>query len=347
MAMTLNRRTMLAAAGGLAVLRIGAAAAQARTVRATHFGGPYQVLSDIVGKPFEQAEKISVSYDIEVSQTAFAKLQTQKDNPPFDVVMVSRAWSVRAFRAGLLAKISRADLPNGQGLSADIIPAEGFGVAGMLDVVDLMVDTKQITRPVTSWFDLWRDDMKGKIMLPGATNGPTAFGFVVCLLRAVGGDLTSDKAVNEVFDRLKALKPAVRAFYSDGSQPNLLIERGDIAAAPQFAIRIANTTRTSPHIRKASPKEGVLANPYDLCIPVNAANADAARRYINFFIGAATQERVVTSLLASPVRPDVAIPADIAPLIDHDPALLFFQDEELAAAKQREILDRYTREVQS
>ena len=91
----------------------------------------------------------------------------------------------------------------------------------------------------------------------------------------------------------------------------------------------------------------MLANPYDLCIPVNAANADGAKRYIDFFIAPATQEKVVSNLLASPVRPNVPIPADIAPLIDHDPALLFFQDEELAAAKQREILDRYTREVQS
>jgi hypothetical protein len=34
-------------------------------------------------------------------------------------------------------------------------------------------------------------------------------------------------------------------------------------------------------------------------------------------------------------------------LVALDPAQMFFQDEEYAASKQREWLDRYTREVQS
>ncbi len=55
----------------------------------------------------------------------------------------------------------------------------------------------------------------------------------------------------------------------------------------------------------------------------------------------------MTNLLATPVRPDVTIPTDIAPLVNADPKLVFFQDEEFAAIKQREWLDRYTREVQS
>ena len=56
---------------------------------------------------------------------------------------------------------------------------------------------------------------------------------------------------------------------------------------------------------------------------------------------------MVSSLLVTPVRPDVAIPDNIASLIKVDPKLLFFEDEEYAAIKQREWLDRYTREVQS
>jgi hypothetical protein len=56
---------------------------------------------------------------------------------------------------------------------------------------------------------------------------------------------------------------------------------------------------------------------------------------------------MVMNLLATPVRGDVTVPAAIAPLITIDPARIFFQDEEFAAVKQREWLDRYTREVQS
>jgi putative spermidine/putrescine transport system substrate-binding protein len=325
----------------------GAAVAQETTLRVTHFGGPYQVLTDIIAKPFEAAGKTKVIYDVEISPGAMAKIQTQKSDPPFDVVMVSRAWGLRGLKGGLLAKVSPADFPEASKLSPDIFPAEGWGVGTILDTIDMMVDTKQITTPVTSWMDLWRDDMKGKIMLPSAVNGATAFGFLVCVVRAFGGDIKNEAAVNEAFTRLKALKPAVRSFYADGAQANQLIERGDIAIAPQFAIRIHNTSRAAPQVKKVSPKEGVLAVPYDLCIPINAKNIAASKAYINYTLTKPVQSAMVSNLLATPVRPDVEIPADVAPIVKFDPKLVFFQDEEYAAAKQRELLDRYTREVQS
>lgn len=325
----------------------GRAFADETTLRVTHFGGPYQVLSDIIAKPFEAASKTKVIYDVELSPSAIAKIQTQKSDPPFDVIMVSRAWGLRGLKSGLLAKVSASDFPEASKLSPDIFPADGWGVGTILDTIDIMVDTKQIPTPMTSWLDLWRDDMKGKIMLPSAVNGATAFGFLVCLVRAIGGDIKNEASVNEAFARLKALKPAVRSFYSDGSQANQLIERGDIGVAPQFAIRIHNTSRAVPAVKKVSPKEGVLAVPYDLCIPVNAKNIAASKAYINYTLTKPIQQAMVTNLLATPVRPDVEIPPDVAQIVKFDPKLVFFQDEEYAAAKQRELLDRYTREVQS
>jgi putative spermidine/putrescine transport system substrate-binding protein len=357
MSFDMRRRDLLVGGSklalGAAALSVGLtgahvpAMAQETTLRVTHFGGPYQILSDLIAKPFEAATKTKVIYDVEISPGAIAKITTQKSDPPFDVVMISRAWGLRGLKGGLLAKVSPADFPEASKLSPDVFPAEGWGVGTLLDFIDMMVDTKQITAPVTSWLDLWRDDMKGKIMLPSAVNGATAFGFLACVVHAIGGDMKSEAAVNEAFARLKALKPSVRSFYADGSQANMLIERGDIAIAPQFAIRIANTSRANPHIKKVTPKEGVLAVPYDLCIPVNAKNMAASKAYINYTITKAAQEAMATSLLATPVRPDVVVPANVAPLVNVDPKLVFFQDEEYAAVKQREWLDRYTREVQS
>ena len=316
------------------------------TLRVTHFGGPYAVLSDIIAKPFEEKTKTKVIYDVEISPSATAKITTQKADPPFNVIMVSRPWGLRGLKAGLLQKVSASDFPEASNLMPGVIPSDGWGVGTMLDTIDLMVDTAQIKVPVTSWLDLWRDDMKGKIMLPSAVNGATAFGFLACLMKSLG-DMKDQKTVDEVFKRLAALKPSVRSFYADGSQPNLLIEQGDIGVAPQFAIRIANTARKKPSVVKASPKEGVIAVPYDLCIPVNAKDVAAAKAYINFTLTKPVQEGMVKSLLATPVRPDVVVPADIAPLVNADPKKIWFQDEEYAAAKQREWLDRYTREVQS
>ncbi len=351
MNLKIKRRTMILGMGGAGLAAtlptFRPAYAAGPELHVSHFGGPYEVLNDVVAKPFEAAGKGSVAYDVEISPTAFAKIQNQKNDPPYDVIMISRAWGLRALKSGLLEKVSPSDFSQSGAVLPEIIPEAGWGAATMLDTIDLMVDTKQIPTPVTSWLDLWRDDMKGKIMLPSAVNGSTAFGFLACLVKAIGGDMTDPSALDDAFARLKALKPAIRSFYADGSQPNQLMERGDIGIAPQFAIRIANSTRVAPHIKKASPDEGMLAVPYDLCIPVNSKNIDAAKAYIDFTLSKTVQEGLVTNLLATPVRADVTVPETVAPLVNADPSKVWFQDEEFAAIKQREWLDRYTREVQS
>jgi putative spermidine/putrescine transport system substrate-binding protein len=328
-------------------LAAGWANAQTSTLHVTHFGGPYQALAAFAGKPFEDLTKTRIVYDVEISPTAFPKLQTQRADPPFDVVMLSRAWAFRAAKADLVQKVSAADFPEAGKLRADVLPPAGWGVAMMLDTMDIMVDTNQVKTPLKSWTDLWRADLKGKVMLPSSSEGATCLLFLLSLVHAVGRDIKSEAAVNEAFARLKNLKPNLRGFFSEGTQANLLIERGDIAAAPQFAIRIANSTRRSPNVVKVSPQEGMAAVPYDLCIPVNCKSSDAAKKYINFTLTSPVQEAMVKSLLATPVRSDVQIPADIAPLVNTDPQLVWFPDAEYVAGKEREWLDRYTREVQS
>ena len=349
-----TRRKLLSTAG----LMTGAAAltmfggtrplwAQQALIRSTHFGGPYQILNDIVGKPFAAAGLGRVEYDVEVSPSVIAKLQTQRGNPPFDVAMVSRSFGLRALNAGLVEKISAADFPEAKALIPEAIPAAGWGIAMISDTYDMMIDTKQVKEPITSWLDLWKPEFKGKTALPSAANGGATFAFISCIVRAVGGKDRSEAAVAEAFARLKALKPSVRTFYADSIQPTQLIDRGDISIAPQFGIRIANQTKVSPHIVKTTPKEGIAAIPYDLCITKGTKDVDLAKKYINLTLTKTVQEQLVAGLFGTPSRTDVDISPDLKKLVTLDPAQIFFQDEEYAAAKQREWLDRYTREIQS
>ncbi len=319
----------------------------AETLTATHFGGPYQVLSEIIAAPFAEAGLGEVTYDVAFSGAAIGSMQTQKANPPFDVTMLSRSFAIRAQNAGLLARLEPGDITDTSGLIAEAVPAGGWGAAMILDTFDLMIDNKVITEPLTSWLDLWRPDLAGKILLPAASNPGTVF-FIACLARAIsGGEALTPEAVDEAFEKLTALKPSVRSFYADGTQATQLIERGEISVAPQFGIRIANQTRTAPNIVKVTPDEGIVAIPYDLCIPVNSQKIDLAKTYINFALTQKVQSGLAASLLATPVREDAEIAADVAPLVTTDFSKIWFADEEFLAANQKTWLDRYTREIQS
>ena len=323
------------------------ARAAGTTLRATHFGGPYEILVDLIGKPFAAAKLGTVEYEVAISPAVLAKLQAGRDDPPFDVVMVSRSFGRRMLTAGLLETLTPADITDSAQLMKDALPEAGWGVAMVLDTYDIMLDTKQVPTPVTSWLDLWKPEYAGKIALPAAADGGGAFAFISCIVRAIGNGDHSDAVVNEAFTRLKALKPAVRVFCTDSVQQTQLIDRGDIAIAPEFGIRIANMTKRSPNIVKATPKEGVAAIPYDLCIPKGARNAALAKTYINFALTPAVQTGLLESLLATPARTGLPVPPSLASLVTTDPAHIWFQDEAFATSKQREWLDRYTREVQS
>lgn len=344
-----TRRNALRYVGGAALaMGMGPAAfAQERVLRSTHFGGPYQILNDVVGKPFSDMKLGRVEYDVEVSPSVIAKLQTQRGNPPFDVAMVSRPFGLRALKAGLLEQVSAADFPEIKALIPDALPSGGWGIAMILDTYDMMIDTKQVKEPITSWLDLWKPEFKGKTALPSAANGGATFAFISCIMKAVAGNDRSEAAVKETFDRLKALKPSVRVFYPDSIQPTQLIDRGDISIAPQFGVRIANQTKVSPHIVKTTPKEGIVAIPYDLCITKGSKNVDLARKYINLTLTKPVQEKLVEGLLATPARVGLNVAPEVAKLVTLDPSKIWFQDEEYSATKQREWLDRYTREIQA
>ncbi len=320
--------------------------AEDKTLTATHFGGPYQVLRDIVAAPFKKAGLGDITYTVEFSGAAIGKMQTQKESPPFDVALLSRSFAIRAQNAGLVRKIEKGGIAEAGSLVPDALPAAGWGAAMILDTFDLMIDNNQIKAPVESWLDLWRPDFEGKLMLPAASN-PAAVFFIACVAKAIAGDERSPKAIDEALARLKALKKAVRSYYSDALQPTQLIERGEIAAAPQFGIRIANQSRKVPSIVKVTPKEGVMAIPYDLCIPVNSTKQELALSYINFTMRKDTQASLVGNLLATPVRADVEVAPEIKSLVTTEFSKIWFADEELMAVKQKEWLDRYMREVQS
>jgi len=350
---TLTRRKLIRSAlasgvGGLFAPMLGSSWARAedKTLTATHFGGPYQVLRDIVAAPFKKAGLGDVAYDVEFSGAAIGKMQTQKDSPPFDVALLSRSFAIRAQNAGLVSKIEKASIAEAGNLVPDALPAAGWGAAMIMDTFDFMIDKNQIKMPVESWLDLWKPEFAGKLMLPAASNPATVF-FIACVAKAAAGDEKSPKAIDEAFARLKALKKSVRSYYSDALQPTQLIERGEIAAAPQFGIRIANQSKKVPNIVKVTPKEGVVAIPYDLCVPVNSTKQELARTYINFTMRKDVQAALVDSLLATPVRSDVEVAPEIKSLVTTEFSKIWFADEELIAAKQKEWLDRYMREVQS
>ena len=344
MSIHLKRRRILKLTGCAAVLGIPAFASTraAGNLVATHFGGPYAVLDKLVGKPFADAGLGAVRYEQELSTSALGKIQAGVAT--FDVAMMSRSSALRGANAGLFAPIAPADFPN----LKDTIDGtlSGFGVSMVMDSISLAVNTKQVGAPINSWLDLWRPDLAGKIALPAAQVQMPAY-VIAMLAQAMGGDYRDEKAVNAAFAKFAELKKSVRVFYGDPAQGLAMVERGEVAVAPIFSLRISSLLRTNGPVTRVVPKEGVIASPYDLVIVKKSSNVTLAKRYIDFVLSKDIQTALSTTLLSPPLNRGVTLPADVADKVLNDPSKLIFVDEKYIAAKQSEWLTRWERQIQA
>ena len=314
------------------------------TIRVTHFGGPYGALKDLIGAPFESEKLGRVAYETEGSGAVLlGKLQAQRDAPPYNVFMMTRAFTTRAVNAGLVSTLTPDEVPMLREVHPEAILKGGAGVAMIVDSYDLMYDTSKVSTPIISWLDLWRPELKGKIALPGTPLANTVVFMVMTVARALG---QGERDTEGAFKKLKELKGSVRLFYSDPNQATQMIERGEIVAAPQFSVRIGHVIKSNPAIARATPKEGVVAAPYDLCVTKGSPNQDVAKRYLNFVLSPRIQESLATNLLATPSHRGVKVPAAAQRLVMTDATKLWFLDEDNAAAQQKDLVDSWVREIQ-
>jgi putative spermidine/putrescine transport system substrate-binding protein len=314
------------------------------TIRVTHLGGPYGALRDLVGLPFEQAQLGKVVYEAEGSGGVLvSKLQAQRDNPPYNIVMQTRSFVLRMGNAGLLSPLSQDEIPSMREVQPAALLQGGFGVAMIIDCFDLMYDSRKVSAPITSWLDLWRPELRGKIALPATPLGGAVTFMLLTVARALGG---GERDLEGAYRKFQELKAHVRVFYSDPNQATQLIERGEIIAAPQYSVRIGHVMKANPSIVRATPKEGVIASPYDLGIAKASPNQDVSKRYINFVLSPRIQEALAATLLATPVHRAVRVSETSQRLVMTDFSKLWFIDEDYVAARQREWVDRWVREIQ-
>lgn len=315
-------------------------------VRVTHFGGPYQVLDEVIGQPFAAAGLGSVEYTASLTPATMGQLQANRANPPFDVVMLSRPAGVRAGRAGLVDPIDKGRLSNLGQLQASSLSEDNFGIPFVLDTVEIMYNKTMVSEPITSWLDLWRPDLKGKIALP-STSVVFAPDFVALIARALGGSEKDPAAIDAAFAKIAELKDSVRTFTTNPEQASTLMERGEIAVTPQFGVRVSSVIRNNPDVTRSFPKEGVAARPYDLLIPGGSSNKDGAYAYIDYIIGKESQERLASALWATPVNSQVALPAEVHDKVITDFSKLIFWDDVFMASVEKDWRTRWERNVQS
>jgi spermidine/putrescine transport system substrate-binding protein len=203
----------------------------------------------------------------------------------YDLIVPSTDYVARMRKEGLLQAIDKAKLSNFGNLDPKILnqafdPDNTYSIPYMWGSTAIAVNTKDpAAASVTSFADLWKPELKGKILLPNDMRGVLAMG-----LKRLGHSLneTDPAKVGQACDLLMPLMASVRVFDSDSPKQALL--NNEVQAAVLWNGEAYIAAGENPDIRYVYPKEGYSLWVDNLCIPKNASNALNAHVFIDYLL---------------------------------------------------------------
>jgi putrescine transport system substrate-binding protein len=291
-------------------------------------------------------QQFTAETGIEVRYDVFDSLETLEGkllagNSGYDVVVPSNEPTFsRLIKAGALAEIDRAQVPNWKYLDAALMrrvavsdPGNKHGAIYLWGTIGLGANVDRIRTlapdaPLDRW-DLMFNPQNAKRIAPcGITMMDSAIDVIPSVLQFLGRNPDSNAPADlaAVEQALLAIRPYIRSFESGGALEALATGQtclafdysGDVTQAAQRAAE----AKQGVSVRYIVPKQGVEVGFDMLAIPADAPHKDAALAFINFVL----QPRVMAGITNVTHYPN-AVPASRAMVSDTS---VFPSDAEMA-----------------
>lgn len=280
-------------------------AAQKQLVVSTWGLNQDQYMKNVI-EPFEKANNVKVIVETGNNDERLAKLKNNP-NSNVDVMYLAEAYSQQGIEDGLFEKIDYSKVPNAKKVlpvAQKFIDA-GYGPAYTLNRAAIVYDPSKVSGKITSWNDLWRSDLKGKIAIPEIT---TTFGpsMVVAAGKKAGTDVAGDNGA-AAFKALEALKPNVVKTYTKSSDLVNMFTNGEISAAVAADFVVASIKKAVPNAVYVNPSEGAYLNFNTINITKNSKNKDLALKFIDYVLSAEVESKTASTVGDSPINVDVKL----------------------------------------
>jgi putative spermidine/putrescine transport system substrate-binding protein len=305
------KRTLLTLAGaaGLAIAVAAPAMAQSKTLTISWWGFNGEKLNQFVVEPFQQKCGCTLVFETGNNADRLNKIKI-RNGEGVDVAYFTDSYSQIGIEEGLFQKVDPAKLPNLAGiydLAKD--PQGGYGPAYTIGRAGIIYDSAKVNPPVTAWADLWREDLKGKLSLPGITT--TAGPMVVMIAgEKAGSDVFADAA--PAFGEIGKLKESVVKNYNTGSELVNLFSTGEITTSIAQDFTLAQIQAAVPTAVWADLKDGAIATLNTVNIPKGSQNVELAHEFINFILDPALQQTLAENGVDAPVVTSVTLTPDQA-----------------------------------
>jgi putrescine transport system substrate-binding protein len=282
---------------GLSLLATGSASAQNKELRIYNWS---DYVDPEVLDAFKKETGITVVYDtFDQMETVETKLLAGKTG--YDLIVVTASFLPRHIPLGLYAPIDAAKVPNLknawpeiQGRLAKYDRGNVYAANYMWGTTGIGYNVAKIRERlgpdavIDSWKILFEPDQLKKLSNCGVHVLDAVEEMFPAALRYLGlnPDSKVEADLNKAGELLRRIRPHIQKFHS--SEYINALANGDICLAVGYsgdvlqARKRAEEAKNKVEIAYAIPKEGALMWFDSFVIPKDAANADAARAFIDF-----------------------------------------------------------------
>lgn len=193
---------------------------------------------------------------------------------------------------------------------------------------------------VTSYADLLKPELKGKIAFGDPTSSSSAFAQLTNMLKAVGGDYESDKGWDFVRKLVVQLKGIT---IGSSSQVAKDVAAGEYIVGLTYEPLSLNFVKSGAPVQIVYPSEGAAFLPATIQVIKGAPNQAAAKAFVDFIISAEGQTIIATKTAGRPLRNGIVKPglpalADIPTVQEDGPYVAKHRAE--IVAKYKKVLEQ-------
>lgn len=314
----------LAAVSAAALMAAAPAMAQTRTFTISWWGFNGDKLQEIIVNPFQEMCGCQVVFETGNNADRLSRLQL-RGGEGVDVIYLTDRFSQLGIELGMFQPVDRALVPNISELyDLAQAPQGDYGPAYSIGRVGIVYNADAVSAPITSWDDLWREDLASSISLPGIT---TTAGPMVVLRAGQRAGVNAYADPDAAFDQVAGLVPNVVTNYNTGSEMINLFSTGEINVSIAQDFTLGRIQSAVPSVVWADLAEGSIATLNTINIPIGASDPELAHMFINFVLSREIQQQLAEQGVDAPVNGGV----ELTP----DQAAIWTYGDEMIASLQR------------
>lgn len=282
---------------------------------------------------FEKQTGITIELVSAGSGELIKRIQSEKANPYADV-MFGGAFALFNDNAALFEEYVSS---NDKDLLEGHYNTTGFMTSYVSDGSVLLVNTNLAGDiEINGYEDLLNPELKGKIAMADPANSSSAFAQLTNMLKAMGGDYTSDAGWDYVAKLLENLDGKIAG---GSSKAHKSVADGEYVVALTYEDPAVSYVKDGAPVKVVYPEEGAVFLDAVAGIVKGSKNQENAQKFIDFLISKEGQDALGQETTNRPLRKDAAIGDFMTPM---EQIKVIDEDVAYVAENKAAIVERYT-----